>query len=161
MLVHQLYRWYLRLPDHPAKGRILHHIEKWIFPEVGIPFATSCDVYMYLHPRNVWEYHMLKGGSYHAGLCKFMQSNIHPQEVIAIAGVSFGQQLIIASRATGAAGLVIGIDPHPAALARARQNITLNGKLDNIHLVASALGEQTAILPICGSLTHHVGEASL
>ena len=159
-LMHRLYRSYLRGPSHPAKGHVLHLIEQ-LLPERGIVCATDGDVWMYLHPRRQWERHLLKGGKYHPGLCHFMRLNLHAGDTVAIAGISFGQQVIVASRAVGESGWVVGVDPHPIALAQTRENIALNTLPLNIRLVAAALGEQRAVLPISGVIAAHVGEGSL
>jgi FkbM family methyltransferase len=159
-LMHGLYRGYLRGPSHPAKGRVLHLIER-LLPERGIACATDGDVWMYLHPQRQWERHLLKGGKYHPGLCRFMRLNLHAGDTVAIAGISFGQQVIVASRAVGESGWVVGVDPHPIALAKARENIALNTLPQNIRLVAAALGEQRTVLPISGVIANHVGEGSL
>src|SRR5262249_42632626 len=125
-VLHQVYLSYLRGPDHPMKGRVLNLLERTIIPEEGIPCETDGGVWMYLHPRKCWERHLLSGGRYHPGLVHFMRMNIRAGETVAIAGISFGQQVIVASRAVGARGRVITIDPHPAALMQARNNIALN-----------------------------------
>jgi FkbM family methyltransferase len=160
-LVHRLYRSYLRGAEHPAKLRILRQLTRILFPDQGIPFEIDDGIWMYLHPRWIWEYHLLKGGRYQPNLCRFMQLNVKTGETVAIAGASFGQQVILASRAVGASGHVIAVDPHPAALVRARQNIALNDPPNNIWLVGAALGERSAIAPISAILKDHVGEGSL
>jgi FkbM family methyltransferase len=143
------------------KGRVLHLLERTIVPEGGIPCETDGGVRMYLHPRKYWERHLLSGGQYHPGLVHFMRMNIRAGETVAIAGISFGQQVIIASRAVGAHGRVIAIDPHPAAMMQARKNIALNELPNNVFLVGAALSDHSAILPLSAAVPDHVGEASL
>ena len=161
MFIRWMYQRYVWGPEHPFKGRILRHLEQLIFPERGLPFETHGGIRMYLHPRFEWERHLLRGGTYQPGLCRFIKTNILPGETVAIAGIGFGQQIIIASRATGSNGYVVGIDPHPAALVRARDNIALNNHPDNIKLVSAALGERRAMLPLSGVVIGHVGHGSL
>src|SRR5262245_65746531 len=110
------YDWYIRAADHPMKGRIISCIEKLIFPDNGLPCLTDGDIWMRLHPKEYWEAHMLKGGHYHSAIRRFMENNLKQRDIVVIAGVSFGQQVILASRIVGERGRVVAVDPHPAAL---------------------------------------------
>jgi FkbM family methyltransferase len=89
-----------------------------------------------------------------------MRMNIRAEETVAIAGISFGQQVIVASRAVGIRGRVIAIDPHPAALTQARKNIVLNDLPNNIFLVSAGLSDHSTILPLSAGVPDHVGEGS-
>src|SRR5262249_23202877 len=160
-LLHRLYRSYLRGPDHPAKLRILRQLDRILFPDQGIPFEIDGGIRMYLHPRGAWEHHLLKGGQYQPNLHRFMQLNVKAGETVAIGGISFGQEVILASKVVGASGRVIAVEAHPAALVRTRQNIGLNDLPNNISLVGAALGEQSTIAPISAIVKDHVGEGSL
>jgi FkbM family methyltransferase len=159
-ILRQVYRSYLRGPNHPMKGRVLGLLERTIVPDEGIPSETDGGVRMYLHPRRYWERHLLSGGQYHSGLTHFIRMNIRAGETVAFAGISFGQQVIVASRVAGAHGRVVGIDPHPAALMQARNNIALNELPNNVFLVCAALSDHSAILPMSATVLDHVGEGS-
>lgn len=155
------YRRYVRAPNHPMKGRILKYIERTLLPANGIRCLTQDDIWMRLRPDRSWENHLLRGGTYQHDLCKFMSYNLRSGDMVAIAGVSFGLQMVVASRAVGPNGCVVGIDPHPAALITTRDNLSLNALPADTMLVAAALGKQNNILPISSAIIDHVGEASL
>ena len=61
----------------------------------------------------------------------------------------FGLHVARAARSVGEAGLVIGVEPQPAALLRTRLNLALNGLLSNVKLIQGALGraEQMTFMP--------------
>src|SRR5262249_45910534 len=149
--LHQLYLNYLRGPDHPMKGRIIRYIERAIFPQKGVPIGTDDGVKMWLHPRANGERHILHAGIYQPNCLRFTRANLRYGDVAAIAGVSIGHQLIAAGQTVGTEGIAIGVDPHPAALMRTRENIALN-RLGNVRLVSAALGEKEEILPIVGDM---------
>jgi FkbM family methyltransferase len=75
--------------------------------------------------------------------------------------VNNGLHVIVAARAVGGTGLVVGIDPQPSALLRARRNIDLNGVAGPIRLLSAALGADAALthMPWADSGNH--GAASL
>jgi FkbM family methyltransferase len=159
-LMNRLYRGYACGPDHPMKLRLVRWLERRIFPSEGIAFDVDGGIKMYLHPNHFWEYHLLKHGRYQPGLNAFMQKNLVPGDKIVIAGISFGQQLILASRCVGVDGRVIGVDPHPAALVRTMRNLSINNLGDNVLLVSAALGERPSIFPLRASLGYFVGWGS-
>jgi FkbM family methyltransferase len=160
MVLSDLYRRYAGGPDHPMKGRLLGYLERLI-PRSGIEADTVQGIRMRLDPWRSWERHLLRGGTYHPSLNRFIETNLRSGDIVAIAGISFGQQIIIASRCVGSNGIIIGIDPHPAALSRCRDNVLLNSIPANVRLVAAALGERTALAPLRAEIGDHVGEASL
>jgi FkbM family methyltransferase len=149
--VHQLYLRYVRGPDHPMKGRIVSHIERAIFPERGIALGTDDGTQMWVHPRAYAERHILHTGTYQRNCLRFTRANLKHGDVVAVAGVSLGHQLIAAAQMVGPEGTALGVDPHPAALMRSRENVVLN-KLGNVRLVAAALGDKDSILPLTGHM---------
>ena len=69
--------------------------------------------------------------------------------------------VIAAARAVGAGGCVIGVEPQPAALLRARANIDLNGVAGIVRLVSAAVGHGADLTPMSWSSVENSGAASL
>lgn len=143
-----VYRTYLRAPTHPCKLRFLRILEKYIFPEQGLPFDVDGGIRLYAHPKFSAEYNLIKGNGYQKSLNSFVDQNIRPGDTVVIGGVSFGQQAILASRAVGQGGHVVAVDPAPHALLRAQSNLGLNKWTGNVHLVSAALGASRSIAAI-------------
>jgi FkbM family methyltransferase len=159
-LIQHLYRSYLCGPPHPCKLRITRWIERRLFPEQGIPFEVEGGIRLYLHPRFRAEDQLLRRRKYQPSLCQFMRQNLNAGDIVAIAGVSFGHQVIIASQSVGASGSVIAIDPSPAALVRAHANLVLNSIDANVKLVSAALGDRSAAIPLGASPENDVQAGS-
>jgi FkbM family methyltransferase len=160
-LIQHLYRSYLCGPSHPCKLRIARWIERRLFPDQGLPFQVEDGIHLYLHPRYEVEYKLLHRRQYQASLCRFMRQNLSSGDIVAIAGVSFGHQTIIASKAVGTSGSVIAIDPSPGALIRTHSNLLLNSVGGNVKLVSAALGDQPAAVPMRPTLENDVQGGSL
>ena len=108
-----------------------------VFPDHGLPFEVAGGICHYLHPGNQFEYLLLRGENYQASLKLFHAlQNLNQGDIVAVAGISFGQQVILASQAVGATGCVVAIDPSPNALLRTRMNLTLNSPTANVRLVS-------------------------
>jgi FkbM family methyltransferase len=157
----RIYCHYLRGPAHPCKLRILRILETFMFPKQGLPFEVDGGIRLHIHPGIATEYNLLKGGTYQKTLNTFTEQNIGAGETVLIAGVSFGQQVILASRAVGPDGHVVAVDPAPHALLRAQCNLTLNNWTRNVQLVSAALGAESCIAPIKANPPEEVQHASL
>jgi FkbM family methyltransferase len=138
----------------------LRCIERRLFPDQGLPFEVDGGIRQYVHPSNEFEYLLLKGGKYQPSLNQFMCQNLIAGDSVAIAGISFGQQVVLASRAVGPSGKVIGIDPSPTALLRARMNLSLNNLGNNVRLVSAGLGDHSTCLPIAAMTTASINHGS-
>jgi FkbM family methyltransferase len=160
-LMQRLYRRYLCGPSHPSKLRVVRWIERRLFPSEGLPFDVGDGVRLYLHPRHEVEAKLLRRQPFQASLNQFIKQNLGAGDVVAIAGVSFGHQPILASRAVGPTGCVVAIDPAPRALLRAQMNLSLNGAGDNVRLVSAALGDEAAAVPMKVTAEDDVQSASL
>jgi FkbM family methyltransferase len=159
-LVSNAYRAYLQAPGHPAKLRVLRWLEHRLFPEHGRVFAVDHNLNILLHPRDYHEYELLRTGSYESSLLTFVEANLEIGDHVVMAGISFGMNPIVASKAVGPTGCVVAIDPHPKALLRARENMLLNRPTDNIRLVAAALGDESAVLALGDIPDDHIGWGS-
>jgi hypothetical protein len=139
---------YVRGPDHPMKYRVVQWLGRRVIPERGIRAPAHPDLELYLHPRDWIEYQLLRGGRYEPLTLAFLSANLRPGDAAVLAGVNFGQHVAVAARAVGPSGLVVGVEPQPAALLRAARNLRLNGLAAQVRLVSAALGRTDALLPM-------------
>jgi FkbM family methyltransferase len=130
-------------------------------PAEGIPTALADGTRLLLHPRDWIEYRLLQRGTYEPKTLAFLTSNLKEGNQAVLAGVNIGLHVIVASRAVGAGGRVLGVEPQPASLLRARQNLALNRLPDNVLLVSAALGPQASLLPMAPAPSHNTGMATL
>jgi len=132
-----------------------------VFPADGIKHRTYEDIQLYLHPRDWIEYWLLRGDDYEPLTLKFIEQNLQPGDVAILAGVNFGLHVAVAARAVGDEGRVIGIEPQPAALLRAAQNLRLNNLLHRVSLVSMAIGVKEELVHMAWPDAANSGTASL
>lgn len=154
-------RSYLRLPEHPTKLRVARWLGRHVFPDAGIPGRAYPGVTLLLHPRDWIEYLILRGEAYEPRTLDFLAANLRPGDTAVLAGVNFGLHSIVAARAVGPRGRVIGVEPQPAARRRAEANFCLNDVQDRITLVDAALGSHEGTVPMAWSDPANAGMASL
>ena len=145
---------YLRLPEHPAKFRLARALGRWVFPADGIVAPINSagpGVRLHLHPRDWIEYELLRGKPYEPLTLEFLRRNLRAGDTALLAGVNNGLHVIVAAQAVGPRGCVIGVEPQPDALVRARKNIALNGFEGTVRMVAGALGDVSALVPMAWS----------
>jgi FkbM family methyltransferase len=152
---------YLRAPEHPGKLRLVRALGRTMVPERGVVARVAQDLELYLHHRDWIEYLLLRGDAYEPLTLAFLEANLHPGDAAVLAGTNFGLHVARAAHCVGEAGLVIGVEPQPAALLRTRLNLALNGLLSNVKLIQGALGraEQVTFMP--WSDPQNAGAASL
>ena len=155
---------YLRGPEHPAKLRVIRALSSTIIPESGIiaavPGAPS-DIRLFLHPRDWIEYLLLRGMAYEPRTLAFIRMNLHSGHGAIFAGVNFGLHAASAALAVGPQGLILGVEPQPAALLRARMNFELNRLESRIVLVEAAVGAEEGLAHMAWSKPDNPGAASL
>ena len=152
---------YARLPEHPAKYRIIRWLGRWAFPAQGVVQEVDRGIRMHLHPRDWIEYEILRGNPHEPQTLEFLSRNLRPGDNALLTGVNNGMHVIAAARAVGASGCVIGVEPQPAALLRARANIDLNGVAGVVRLVSAAVGHGADLTPMSWSSVENSGAASL
>jgi len=158
----RLLRRYISAPDHPAKFRFVRWLGRHAMTSDGIVAGVHPGVMLWLNPIDWIEYLMLRDGSYEPLTLDFLQRNLRPSESAILAGVNNGLHSIVAARAVGATGKVVGCEPQPGALLRARLNMELNGLSDgSLRLVACALGSGRGLTPMAWSAADNPGAASL
>lgn len=132
-----------------------------VIPAHGIVTEVTPRVQLSLHPRDWIEYLLLRDGRYEPLTLAFLGRNLRTSDVALLAGVNNGLHVIVAARAVGETGRVIGVDPQPTAMLRARRNIDLNGIGGAVRLVAAALGDEPAITHMPWADANNPGAASL
>jgi FkbM family methyltransferase len=152
---------YARLPEHPAKYRMIRWLGRWAFPAQGVVQEVQHGIRMHLHPRDWIEYEILRGNPHEPKTVEFLMRNLQPGDNALLTGVNNGMHVIAAARAVGARGCVLGVEPQPAALLRARGNIDLNGVAAIVKLVSAAVGHGTDLTPMSWSSEENSGAASL
>jgi FkbM family methyltransferase len=127
----------------------------------GIVAEVNPRVQLSLHPRDWIEYLLIREGIYEPLTLAFLSQNLRTSDNALLAGVNNGLHVIVAARAVGENGRVIGVDPQPAALLRARRNIDLNGLAGPVRLLSAALGAETALMHMPWADAGNQGAASL
>ena len=152
---------YMRFPEHPGKYRVVQWLGRHVVPTSGIVTEVNPQVHLSLHPRDWIEYGLMRDGRYEPQTLCFLARNLRPCDTALLAGVNNGLHLIVAARAVGERGTVIGVDPQPSALLRARRNIDLNGAAAPIRLLSAALGAEMALAHMPWADSGNQGAASL
>jgi FkbM family methyltransferase len=132
-----------------------------VIPAEGIVADVTPRVRLSLHPRDWIEYLLLRDGRYEPLTLEFLSRNLRTSDTAVLAGVNNGLHVIVAARAVGDTGRVIGVDPQPTALLRARRNIDLNGIGGPIRLVTAALGDAPSLAHMPWAVADNPGAASL
>ena len=132
-----------------------------VFPSEGITCSAYPGITLYLHPRDWLEYWILRGEKYEPLTLSFVEGNLRAGDLAIFAGVNFGLHVAVAARAVGEKGLVVGIEPQPAALMRAAQNLLLNNLLDRVRFVNVALGARDELVHMAWAAATNPGAASL
>ena len=151
---------YVQLPEHPAKYRVVRWLTRW-FPADGVVMTVNGGIRMQLHPRDWIEYEMLRGNPHEPATIEFLRRNLGPGDHALLAGVNNGMHVIAAAQSVGPKGCVVGVEPQPAALLRARRNIEMNGVEGTVRLVAAALGTEASLGGMSWSKPENSGAASL
>jgi FkbM family methyltransferase len=160
-LLASIVKHYIAGPEHPAKYRFVQWLGRHAMPREGVVSVVHPEVRLRLHPVDWVEYLMLRDGSYEPLTMDFLRANLRAADTAILAGVNNGLHAIVAARAVGAAGRIIGCEPQPAALLRARQNIDLNRVPEaSLTLVAAALGSDRGLSPMAWPPPDNPGAAS-
>lgn len=152
---------YCRAPEHPAKLRVVRWLGQVAMPAAGIVAPVHRDLRLYLHPRDWIECLLLRGGAYEPHTLAFLGANLRQGDGAILAGTNFGLHVAVAATAVGSTGLVLGVEPQPAALLRTRLNLELNGLLPRVRLVQGALGREGGLVRMAWSAPVNPGAASL
>lgn len=152
---------YMRSPEHPGKYRAVRWLGRHVIPTEGLVAEVDPGVRLSLHPRDWIEYLLIREGCYEPLTLAFVSRNLRPSDHAIFAGVNNGLHVIVAARAVGDKGCVIGVDPQPGAMLRTRRNIDLNGVASSVRLVAAALGDEAALTHMPWAHPENPGAASL
>jgi FkbM family methyltransferase len=152
---------YMRSPEHPGKYRVVQWLGRHVVSPEGIVVEVNPQVQLALHPRDWIEYLLIRQSTYEPLTLAFLSRNLRMADNALLAGVNNGLHVIVAARAVGENGRVIGVDPQPAALLRARRNIDLNGVAGPVRLLSAALGAESALVHMPWADSGNQGAASL
>jgi FkbM family methyltransferase len=152
---------YARAPEHPGKLRLVRWLGRTLVPDRGVVAHVSGGLRLYLHPRDWIEYLLLCGVPYEPLTLQFLAANLSPGDGAMLAGVNFGLHANVAASAVGPDGIVVGVEPQPAAVLRTRHNLELNGLLPRVLLVQAALGRCEQLVRMAWSNPDNAGAASL
>ncbi|HXO27708.1 MAG TPA: FkbM family methyltransferase [Thermoanaerobaculia bacterium] len=156
-----LVRRYIAGPEHPTKYRFVRWLGRHGMSRDGIVAAVYPDARLWLNPVDLVDYLLLRDGRYEPLTLDFLRANLRPADTAILAGVNNGLHAIVAAKAVGVTGRVIGCEPQPAALLRARQNVELNGVPEgSLTLVAAALASDPGLAQMPWPLLENRGAAS-
>lgn len=161
MLVERLFRAYVRAPGHPGKLRLERWLGTWCLPSRGGLFLVDRGVTLRLHPRDWIEYVLIREGRYEPLTLAFLEQNLRPGDGALLAGINFGLHVVVAARAVGPTGHVVGVDPQVRALERTRDHLTLNGSPAIVRLVPAALGREPGMVVVDAPPADNAGNANL
>jgi FkbM family methyltransferase len=88
-------------------------------------------------------------GIWEPSLTAWMMGRLQPGDTFVDVGANVGYFTLLASRAVGAAGCVISIEPSPANSAMLRRNVAAN-HADNVRVVEAAVSDREGELPLFG-----------
>jgi FkbM family methyltransferase len=161
-LLGSVIKHYVAGPEHPAKVRFVRWLGRHAMPKAGIVATVYPDVMLWLNPLDWVEYLLLRDGRHEPLILDFLRANLRPAETAILAGVNNGLHAIVAAKAVGAAGRIIGCEPQPAALLRARLNLDLNGVPEAcVRLVAAAVGAERGLSQVPWPPPDNRGAASM
>lgn len=156
----QLFRWYVRRPDHPAKLRLVRMLSPWFAPTKGVLCDVDDGVRMWLNPDDDIEGALYRGKDYEPHTLEFLRRNLNSGRVAVFAGANSGLHMLLAAKLVGETGIVVGIEPQPGSLWRALRNVHESQPRANVLLVSGGLGAGEAILPMAEHKPNHAGWAS-
>ncbi|MBX9652768.1 hypothetical protein K2Y11_04030 [bacterium] len=137
---------YIRWPSHPGQRSLATWLSRKLLPERGTLIRLKDGSCLWLTPTTAHDFAAIRHLDMAPKLAAFLATNIRPGQLTIAAGVGNGLSLIRLSKLVGADGKVIGIEPNPRSILRARENILANELPDNVSLIAGQLGAQAGIL---------------
>lgn len=161
MLVERMFRAYVRAPGHPGKLRVERWLASWCLPAAGGRFGVDAGVTLRLHPRDWIEYVLIREGRYEPLTLRFLERNLRPGDGALLAGINFGLHVVVAARAVGQSGRVVGVDPQIQALERTRDHLALNAVPATVRLVPAALGREPGMVVVDAPPADNAGNANL
>ncbi len=156
----RLFVRYARGPEHRGKRRLIRLAANRLLPTEGVIAEAHPGVRLFLHPRDWIEFVLLTTGQYEPVTLRWIEANLAAGDVAVLAGVNFGLHVTVAARRVGPTGLVVGVEPQPAALLRASANLHLNGVAGQVRLVTAAVGDGERLLQMPWPSADNAGAAS-
>ncbi len=153
------YRAYVRGPEHPSKLRIVRWIERCFGASLVMPVEDGFRLRLY--QTDIGDLALMRGERYEVLTLTFLRRNVRRDDVVLIAGVTNGLDVLVASQAAGTAGRVIAVEPQPRSVCIARENFLLNNSFSNIMLVCAALGSEQGVASISPAPEANSGWSSI
>ncbi|MBY0586836.1 FkbM family methyltransferase [bacterium] len=157
-----LVRAYCRGAHYRGKIRVARWLAKRFLPAEGGVYTLADGTRLLLHPRDWIEYRLLQRETYEPVTLAFLRANLKEGHQAVLAGVNIGLHVLISASMVKPTGKVVGVEPQPSSLLRARQNILLNdGLAAHVFLVSAALGAEAGLAGMVPAPEHNSGMASL
>jgi FkbM family methyltransferase len=113
-----------------------------------------------LHPNaDRWERKIYWQRTYEPATLALIDACLRPGDRMIDIGANFGLMTLHASRAVGASGSVIALEPHPRTFRRLEQNLRRNG-CKNVSAINAAAGEVAGTLELFDTPAYESGQAS-
>jgi FkbM family methyltransferase len=137
-VIHRLLRLMLKALCPPAKKQ---NATRMVVPFDGglINIDTSSAI----------EYDILFRGCHEPEIVNLIKRTIRPGAVCLDIGANVGAHTLLMAQATGPAGRVIAVEPHPEICDRLRKNLDLN-RLTNVTVVGAALADKDGMIDLYG-----------
>src|SRR5512144_3024896 len=97
-------------------------------------------LWMRLNARDMIQQPILLEGIWDPTLTRFLEANLKPGDAFIDVGAHVGYFTLLAARLVTEAGIVLSIEPNPAALEQLRQNVD-RSRLKNVHVAHTACGD--------------------
>src|SRR5436189_141391 len=139
-LLDRLYCRYARMPDHPAKIRILGWIRR-IFRIQTVMAKTPFGM-MRLGTNDHVQTQILLAGGYELQTLKLILQLLQPGDCFLDIGANVGQYALAAAGRIGTHGQVVAVEPNPEICSDLLHNVGLNRNLARIYVVLAAADEK-------------------
>ncbi len=91
---------------------------------------------------------LIRDGAWEPYETEVFLSSIQPGMVVVDVGANFGYYTLLAAKAVGPRGRVIGFEPDPQNFGLLRRNVAVNGFADRVTLVAGAVSDHKGSVPL-------------
>lgn len=143
-ILDRLYCRYARMPDHPAKIRIMGWLRRLF--RIHTVVAKTPFGMMRLGTDDYVQTQILIAGGYELHTLKLVLQLLQPGDCFLDIGANVGQYALAAAGWIGTTGQVIAVEPNPEICADLLHNVGLNRNLARIHVVLAAAAEKESLL---------------
>jgi hypothetical protein len=137
-------------------GYLLLLIRVAVWRPLTIDHTTEDGIHFRCQLPDFIQNYVYLFGTWEPDLVACMRRRLRPGDTFIDAGANFGYMSALASRLVGPHGVVVAIDPAPAASAALQETVAMND-LANIRLVAAAVSDREDELPLFVAPSHATG----